>query len=105
MGKRDRILSKVEGEKARKYFCNLEKERSNEKIMPELLTTDVQGNEYTLTDQNEIQAEIRRYYKDLYSLERPKIESIDDFLANINVPYLSDTEAESVDGEITMDEL
>ena len=102
---RDKILSKIDGERPSKYFCNLEKDRSADKIMPELVTQDAQGVEHTLTKQNEIEAEMTKFYKKLYKSEKPTIDSIDNFLGNINTPKLSVDKAIEIEGKITVKEM
>ena len=51
--KRDKLLNKLEGEKASKYFCSLEKERSTERFIPQL-DVDRNGQKVRITDQKEI---------------------------------------------------
>ena len=65
--KRDKILSKAFNEKPSKFFCNLEKDKSAEKFIPKLKCKDNTGNSIVITNQAEIENEVTKFYKNLYS--------------------------------------
>ena len=104
----NKISHRVEGEKASKFFCNLQKNFAAQKYIPKLIIKK-NGIDTTITDQNEIESEALTYYTSLYSnkdLNLPT-HSPEEFLGgdNINVPKLSTTEIESMEGKMTIDEL
>ena len=88
----------AEGEKITKYFCNLEKRNYISKRM-----TKLSKGEVTITDPNEIKAEVQNFYENLYK-QNNNIEDcvISDLLKD--QPKLSSEESESLEGEITLDE-
>ena len=91
------------GDKASKYFLNLEKQRSGSKL---ILNLELENGE-VITDQHEILKAQREYYKELYSKESQN-ENIDanadEFLRDSNTPYLTEEEQDKCEGLITIGE-
>ena len=91
------------GEKATKYFFNLEKRNYNRKVINEFETEEGAS----IKDNKEILAKIEQYYSDLY---RSKIlpdhpqESFNKFTQNVEMPKLSDGEKVSLEGYLTFEE-
>ena len=100
---RARIKWIEEGERNTKYFCNLEKNRGTKKVMTRLRTTT---GEVT-TNQSEILQEQVTYYKNLYN-QSPTVEDTEDatrrFMQNVNMPTLTENEAEYCEGHVTLEE-
>ena len=63
---RSRAKYKLEGEKATKMFCSLEKYNGTQKFIPQLIVETNDGLR-TLEDQRDIEEETRRYYSQLFS--------------------------------------
>ncbi len=97
-----RIRSKVKwiehGEKSSKYFLNLEKHKGKQKVILKLKKDDG----VIITDQQSILDEQVRFYKDLYkkSIHFEK-NKLDDFLADVNIPKLSEDDSNICEGIIT----
>ena len=109
---RDKILSKLDGEKPSKFFCSLEKDRSTEKFIPRL-NVKRGGMTVTITDQGQIEGEIEAFYKNLYSNKDSELsgDTIESFLGVENMSdlrgfkKLSFTDSNSLEGEITTTEM
>ena len=89
------------GEKATKYFFNLEKRNYNRKTVFELESDDG----VTITDEKEILLAIETFYENLYSSDIT--DSQCDFLnfsANVNIPKLSEDERDEMEGALGYDE-
>ena len=64
---RSRAKYKLEGEKATRMFCTLEKYNGTQKFIPQLIVDSDDGLGRTIEEQSAIEDEIRRYYSNLYS--------------------------------------
>jgi hypothetical protein len=95
---RSRARWMAEGERVSKYFCSLEKRNVFSKHMKKLITQ--QGKE--LFNQNEINNEVGNFYESLYKKRIVEDCEITDIVQNI--PTLSNEEAGSIEGKITMEE-
>ena len=75
--------------------------------MSTLLVNDINGGEWYIHDQKLIEAEIRRYYKELYKNKDEFLEiHLSDFLVeNIPQPKLNHSQIETLEQEITLEEL
>ena len=88
----------ADGEKASKYFCNLEKRNFISKQITKLL--DEEGN--ILDKAEDIKATVKRFYEGLYQ-KRSNIKcSIEDMVNKI--PKLTEEQTDSIQGEITLEE-
>ena len=99
-----RLRAKVQeieqGERCTSYFVNLEKQRANNKIMNCLLTEDG-----TLVEtQDEILKETTNFYKRLYTSEKTN-DLAQDYLLNNLKQTLTDEDNDSIEGEITLNEI
>ena len=99
-----RLRAKVQeieqGERCTSYFVNLEKQRANNKIMISLLTEDG-----TLVEtQDEILKETTNFYKRLYTSEKTDVLAQDYLLNNLK-QTLTDEYKDSIEGEITLNEI
>ena len=90
-----------QGEKPTKYFCNLENRNYVSKCMNSLIT---RSGEH-LSSQEEILSETKRHYKTLYrSMETDNI-SIHDLFENLDIPKLTDSEQQSIEGPLLYSEM
>ena len=90
-----------EGEKATKYFFNLEKRNYNRKTINEIKL----DNEETTTDEKQILSMIKMYYDDLYNSTTTETqESFETFIENLEIPKLDDKERDELDGPLTYEE-
>ena len=87
-----------EGELSNKYFFNLLNRKSNDDICVILNDANVEIKDPVL-----IEAEIRRFYKDLYETVPPDLEINDEFFRNIQ-PLERDRASEMAD-RLTLQEL
>lgn len=105
---RSRAKYKLEGEKSTRSFCNLEKMNGAQKFISRLKI--LQGDlEIEINTQDEIEKEILRFYRDLYSNKDSfGIDcSIVEFLgptAN-SIPKLTDAQKMTMEGAITQEEI
>ena len=100
---RSKIKYIAEGDKSTKFFLNLEKSKANAKLFPNIELEDGR----IVTSQHDIRNTQREFYKTLYSpeTEEQSIENnLENFLKDINVPTLTDTEMNSCEGEISFEE-
>ena len=107
---RSRAAYKVAGEKPTRMFCNLEKYNGTQKYVPQLIVTDENQSDKTLTNQKEVEKEIFDFYRNLYSCKDDQIDinSVSDFLGPVNlneIPMLNNTERENMEGKITVQEM
>ena len=90
-----------EGEKPSKYFCTLESRNFTNKIIPRL-----ENNEgRVIHEQSEILRETKSFYEQLY--RKTEVNGSFDFINELNfqdIPKLSHTESDSLEGEITLEE-
>ena len=90
-----------EGEKASRYFCNLENRNFVSKRMSSLINND--GTELFKND--EIKDEVFNFYRTLYSSKEHDINDIDlEVVLDKNTPKLNELESLSMEGKITLDE-
>ena len=105
---RARAHYKLDGEKATRLFCNLEKYNGTQKFIPTLIVLDEKGNEKIIKKQDEIQNETQRFYKNLYANHDHFIDqNIESFLGTsaVNFPKLTPSDTENMEGHLTVDEL
>ena len=89
------------GEKSTQYFFSLEKFNYIKKQVRKLIL----DNGETVTTDREIMKESVKFYEKLYELKRGADEDdILDFLSNKNISTLNNSERESCDQEITVQE-
>ena len=103
---RNKVTDKIDGEKPSKYFCSLEKNFNAQKYISKLKVQN-EGLEVEITDQDDIQDEIRKYYADLYDNHDSLLtDSITDFLdVNTESPKLTDEQSLELEKEISLEEL
>ena len=106
---RSRVKWQVEGEKPSRYFCNLEKYNALQKYIPQLKIKEMpNGNEKTVSQQQEVENEIYKFYKNLYRSQESnlKISTIDQFLGQekINHPKLSQEQSLKLEGKLKVEE-
>ena len=98
-------LSKLQGEKPTKWFLRLEKYSNDQKFLGELIN----GDGISITAQTDIELEIRDFFKSLYSDSGRGVALGDDFSSflppNYNAPKLTLAQANSLEGDITLDEI
>ena len=94
-----------EGDKHSKFFLNLEKVRSNSKIMSQLHLED--GS--IVTDQLDILRAQKDYFENLYSINETEaddhLEQLNIFMDNSTVPTLTQEQQQDCEGRVTLDEL
>ena len=99
-----RLRAKVQeieqGERCTSYFVNLERQRANNKKMNSLLTEDGP----LVETQDEILKETTNFYKRLYTSEKTD-DLAQDYLLNNLKQTLTDEDKDSIEGEITLDEI
>ena len=88
-----------DGEKVSSYFCSLEKRNFLNKSINKLTI----ANEITITDKKDIINEVMNFYKNLYSRKNVDNVEISDLVNNL--PKLSDHQSNSLEGELTLDEI
>ena len=99
---RSKVKFIEEGEKNTQYFLNLEKARSNTKIIDKITKEDGE----IVVNQQEIMAEQVRFFKQRYgNINNFQEENANDFIQNINVPKLSEEQKANIEGQITDSEL
>ena len=90
------------GEKSSKYFLNLEKK--NAKLSS--ITTLQNGNGDLMTEKGEVENEILTFYKNLFKSKcKATAENCRQYLDNLNMKRLSETEAALCEKSLTLDEL
>jgi len=87
-----------EGERSNKYFFNIIKKRSEQKLITKLTTTD---NEELVT-QEKIMSHVTDFYAKLYDNKETET-NYNDLLSDL--PSLKDEDNRILDGEITLEEL
>lgn len=90
-----------EGEKPTRYFCNLENRNYVSKFMNSLTT----GTGEVLNTQDEILAETKRHYHNLYKIQDTEDISLPELLHDKDIPKLSFDEQSSIEGALTLSEL
>lgn len=91
-----------EGEKPTKFFCNLENQNFASKTMYKLK----KDNGDIIYDQSQILEETKNFYSSLYKNKDDEIQNVDMeiYLADFIVPKLSQEEALSLEGYLTLSE-
>ena len=90
-----------EGEKATKYFFNLEKRNYNRKTINEIKLE----NDETTTDETQILSMIQRYYSNLYNSRiRDAQDSFETFTESMEIPKLDDAERDALEGPLSYEE-
>ena len=106
---RSRAKYNLDSEKATNSFCNLEKINACQKYISRLKVKPDDNVEVNLDSQTEIEAEMLRYYRDLYSNKDYLLDEIDieNFLGETsgNIPKLNDEQKNSMEGLITEQEI
>ena len=107
---RSRATYKVEGERPTKLFCSLEKCNGIQKYVPQLIVEDSSSQEQIVTNQNEVEREIKRFYETLYENKDELIdcEAFDEFLDQNtfqNRPRISEQQKNIMEGKITLTEM
>ena len=98
---RSKCLWVEEGEKATKYFFNLEKRNYNRKTINEIKLE----NDETTTDQTKILSMIQRYYSNLYNSQTTDAQdSFEIFTEGVEIPKLDDAERDALEGPLTYEE-
>ena len=105
---RSRIRWQLEGEKPSKYFCNLEKYNALQKYIPSLKTKNEKNEEIVISEQIQIESELKKFYGKLYeSQESKNIGTIGEFLElkdTRKCPKISELEASKLEGLISIQE-
>ena len=104
---RARAKYKLEGEKATRLFCQLEKFNGTQKFIPQLIVEE-NGVTKTLNKQVEIETNAQKFYANLYSNHDHIItQNVEDFLGPSaqSLPKLSNQQSESMSGHISIDEM
>jgi exonuclease III len=105
-GKGAQIRSRMrwieDGERNTKFFCNLERSRKRKNIMTKLRNDS--GD--LIVNQNEIMKEQVKFYQKLYNQELNENagEAKQEFLEGLEMPKLSEQEAQECEGQVTEDE-
>ena len=89
-----------EGEKANKYFCNLENRNFISKMMPQLIRPD--GT--VTSNQEDIIEETKLFYENLYSCKEVEDVDLNTILNFQDIRKLNDNEKNSLEGPITTQE-
>ena len=93
----------IEGEKPSRLFCALEKHNSVQKHVPKLLV-ERNGTEIEITEQKNIEEEIFKYYRELFSEKPVDDTDICEFLSldsAASCPKLSNDQKDKMEGLIT----
>ena len=89
------------GEKATKYFFNLEKRNYNRKTINEIKLK----NDETTTDETQILSMIQTYYSNLYNSQATDArDSFEIFTESMEIPKLHDADRDVLDGPLTYEE-
>ena len=89
------------GEKATKYFFNLEKRNYNRKTINEIKLE----NDETTTDETQILSMIQTYYSNLYNSQATDAQdSFEIFTESMEIPKLHDADRDVLDGPLTYEE-
>ena len=102
---RSKAQYSLDGEKPNNFFCNLEKSNATTRYFSKLVTED---NE-TKYEQKLIEAEILKYYKNLYENKDNCLseETIEQYLGDCseNIPKINNDQRNACEGEITLEEM
>ena len=106
---RSRAKYKLEGEKPTRMFCALERHNGVQRYVPQLLVEKDDASEVELiSKQSEVEAEIKRYYKCLFSnKDQINDDSIEAFLgpSSNSIPKLSESQKVGMEGKISLEEM
>ena len=100
---RSRIKWIEEGEKNTKYFLGLEKSRGNNNTMTSLRKRDGTAE----TDQSQILLEQYRYFSNIYNQSHKRVdvkESAQQFMKDEYFPTLEESDANSCEGNVSLEE-
>ena len=99
---RSRTQWATEGEKPTKYFCSLENKNFIEKTVKCLKVKDTY-----ITEQKQILHEMKAFYSQLYSNRDQELTkpNLNDLFQDIDIRKLTPSEANELEGPITLDEL
>ena len=101
---RSRAKYSLDGEKATSSFCNLEKINASQKYISRL-KVKTENIEVNLDSQAQVEAEMLRFYSDLYSNKDNLLDeiNIENFLGDTkdNIPKLNQEQKMSMEGFIT----
>ena len=105
---RARAQWQVDGEKPSKFFCNLEKYNALQKYIPMLNVKDEVGRDKTVTEQNDVDKEIFKFYQKLYKSQESQVKTstIEEFLSpdDPTHPKLTENQAQKLEGKLTVEE-
>ena len=104
---RARAHYKLNGEKATRLFCSLEKYNGTQKFIPQLIIEE-SGKSRTITEQSEIQNETKKFYTKLYSNHDQFInQNIESFLGASaqTFPKLKPSDTDHMEGHLTVGEM
>ena len=105
---RARAKYAMDGERPTRLFCNLEKYNGTQKFIPQIIK-EVNDQEVCITDQDQIETEIRDYYRTLFANHDhvSTVGSPADYLGPTadSFPKLSDREASTTKGKLTVEEM
>ena len=91
------------GEKSSKYFLGLEKRNKSKTHVQKLLANPHSSEE--ITEFNEVQKELKRFYKNLYTKQSLKTEKeCLEYLSKLNAPKLSESDRSICEGKLTLNE-
>ena len=92
-----------DGEKASKFFCNLEKHNYTKKTIKRLKHHD--GN--NIYNQKSILTEIKYFYEKLFAEEKSENKKLDleTLMKNYNLPRLNKNNAKNLEGKLTLTEI
>jgi hypothetical protein len=89
-------------------FCNLERYQGTQKFIPQVIK-EVDDREILITEQSEVEGEIKEYYECLFDCHDHviSIESVAEYLGPTadTFPKLTNQESESVEGKLTVEEM
>ena len=100
---RARVKWIEEGEKNTRFFCNLEKSRAKKNTITRL----EKDTGETIVEQNKLLEEQVSFYKNLYNQKADSnniAQSINNFIGNVDFPKLTEQEAASCEGLVTLKE-
>jgi hypothetical protein len=98
---------KLDGEKASRLFCSLEKYNGTQKYIPQLIVEE-NGLKKNLNNQPEIESASMKFYSKLFSNHDQIItQDIEQFLGPSaeTLPKLSNDQSESMNGHITVEDM
>ena len=98
---RSRVKWRLEGEKATRFFFNLEKTQLSQKDMREIKTKTGE----ILTTRNEVLNEVRSFYDELYSAKDLDTMKQDSMISRTNLVQLSDNQRTACDADLTAMEM